>query len=170
MESVFSDGRQRGLNVFHGADDEGKPSGAANLTDDRILQPGQPLYEFIYAAAIIFFCFFYTSLVFNPREISENLKKSGAYIDGIRPGEATAKHIDKVMARLTFIGSMYMVFVCLVPQFMMSFFNVQFYFGGTSLLIVVVVVMDFAAQLATYKMQNQYGSILQKAHLGNYGR
>ena len=136
----------------------------------EILQPGQPLYEFIYAAAIIFFCFFYTSLVFNPREISENLKKSGAYIDGIRPGEATAKHIDKVMARLTFIGSMYMVFVCLVPQFMMSFFNVQFYFGGTSLLIVVVVVMDFAAQLATYKMQNQYGSILQKAHLGNYGR
>ncbi len=135
-----------------------------------ILSPGQPLYEILYAVAIIFFCFFYTAMVFNPREIAENLKKSGAIITGIRSGEQTAKHIDKVMTRLTLAGSLYMVFVCLVPQLLMNFFNVQFYFGGTSLLIIVVVIMDFMAQLQSHLASYQYGDVLKKANLINYGR
>jgi len=135
-----------------------------------LLQPGQPLYEILYATAIVFFCFFYTAMVFNPREIADNLKKSGAFISGIRPGEQTAKHIDKVMTRLTLAGSVYMVFVCLVPQLLMTWFNVQFYFGGTSLLIIVVVIMDFIAQLQSHMATYQYGDALKKANLINFGR
>ena len=134
------------------------------------LQPGQPLYELLYAAAIIFFTFFYTALVFNPRDVAENLKKSGAFIPSIRPGEQTARFIDKVMTRLTLSGALYMVLVCLVPQLLMNWFNVQFYFGGTSLLIIVVVIMDFVAQLQSHRMNQQYGDLMRKANLRNYGR
>jgi preprotein translocase subunit SecY len=119
----------------------------------------------LYAAAIIFFCFFYTALVFNPRETADNLKRSGAFIPGIRPGEQTSKYIDKVMTRLTLAGALYITFVCLVPEFMMIAWNVQFYFGGTSLLIIVVVVMDFMAQVQTLLMSHQYESVLKKANL-----
>ena len=128
------------------------------------------LYELLYAAAIIFFTFFYTALVFNPRDVAENLKKSGAFIPGIRPGEQTARFIDKVMTRLTLSGALYMVLVCLVPQLLMNWFNVQFYFGGTSLLIIVVVIMDFVAQLQSHRMNQQYGDLMRKANLRNYGR
>lgn len=134
------------------------------------LQPGQPLYELLYAAAIVFFTFFYTALVFSPREVAENLKKSGAFIPGIRPGEQTARFIDKVITRLTLSGSIYMVLVCLLPQLLTNWFNVQFYFGGTSLLIIVVVIMDFVAQLQSHMMNQQYGDIMRKANLRNYGR
>jgi preprotein translocase subunit SecY len=129
------------------------------------LSPGQPLYVMLYAAAIIFFCFFYTALVFNPRETADNLKRSGAFIPGIRPGEQTSRYVDKVMTRLTLAGAMYITFVCLVPEFMMIAWNVQFYFGGTSLLIIVVVVMDFMAQVQTLLMSHQYESVLKKANL-----
>ncbi len=144
----------------------------ANILQEvsMLLSPGQPLYELLYAVAIVFFCFFYTAMVFNPREIAENLKKNGAIITGIRSGEMTARHIDKVMTRLTLAGSLYMVFVCLVPQVLMNFFNVQFYFGGTSLLIIVVVIMDFMAQLSSHMASYQYGDVLKKANLINYGR
>ena len=133
------------------------------------LSPGQPLYVMLYAAAIIFFCFFYTALVFNPRETADNLKRSGAFIPGIRPGEQTSKYIDKVMTRLTLAGAMYITFVCLVPEFMMIAWNVQFYFGGTSLLIIVVVVMDFMAQVQTLLMSHQYESLMKKSNLQNFG-
>lgn len=144
----------------------------ANILQEvsMLLSPGQPLYELLYAVAIVFFCFFYTAMVFNPREIAENLKKNGAIITGIRSGEMTARHIDKVMTRLTLAGSLYMVFVCLVPQVLMNFFNVQFYFGGTSLLIIVVVIMDFMAQISSHMASYQYGDVLKKANLINYGR
>ncbi|WP_413114043.1 preprotein translocase subunit SecY [Thaumasiovibrio sp. DFM-14] len=136
------------------------------LTDVSLaLSPGQPLYVMLYAAAIIFFCFFYTALVFNPRETADNLKKSGAFVPGIRPGEQTARYIDKVMTRLTLVGAMYITFICLIPEFMMIAWNVQFYFGGTSLLIVVVVIMDFMAQVQTHLMSQQYESVLKKANL-----
>ncbi len=131
----------------------------------QAMSPGQPLYVFMLAAAIIFFCFFYTALVFNPRETADNLKKSGAFIPGIRPGEQTSKYIDKVMTRLTLAGAMYITFVCLVPQFMIMAWDVQFYFGGTSLLIIVVVIMDFMAQVQTHMMSHQYDSVLKKANL-----
>ncbi|MBE1273304.1 MULTISPECIES: preprotein translocase subunit SecY [Enterovibrio] len=134
------------------------------------LSPGQPLYVILYAAAIIFFCFFYTALVFNPRETADNLKKSGAFVPGIRPGEQTAKYIDKVMTRLTLAGALYITFICLIPEFMMIAWNVRFYFGGTSLLIVVVVIMDFMAQVQTHLMSQQYESVLKKANLKGYGR
>ncbi|MEX1221041.1 protein translocase subunit secY/sec61 alpha [Pseudidiomarina planktonica] len=134
------------------------------------LSPGQPLYVMLYAATIIFFCFFYTALVFNPRETADNLKKSGAFIPGIRPGEQTSRYIDKVMTRLTLAGALYITFVCLVPEFMMIAWNVQFYFGGTSLLIIVVVIMDFMAQVQTHMMSHQYDSVLKKANLKGYGR
>ncbi|KKC97965.1 preprotein translocase subunit SecY [Photobacterium sp. WH77] len=141
------------------------------LTDVSLaLSPGQPLYVMLYAAAIIFFCFFYTALVFNPRETADNLKKSGAFIPGIRPGEQTAKYIDKVMTRLTLAGALYITFICLIPEFMMIAWNVRFYFGGTSLLIVVVVIMDFMAQVQTHLMSQQYESVLKKANLKGYGR
>ncbi|PSW19172.1 preprotein translocase subunit SecY [Photobacterium sanctipauli] len=134
------------------------------------LSPGQPLYVMLYAAAIIFFCFFYTALVFNPRETADNLKKSGAFVPGIRPGEQTAKYIDKVMTRLTLAGALYITFICLIPEFMMIAWNVRFYFGGTSLLIVVVVIMDFMAQVQTHLMSQQYESVLKKANLKGSGR
>ena len=147
-------------------------SWGANLLQEisMTLQPGQPLYEMLYAAAIIFFSFFYTALVFNPRETADNLKKSGAFIPGIRPGEQTARFIDKVMTRLTLAGALYITFICLVPQFLMTMWNVQFYFGGTSLLIIVVVIMDFMAQVQTHLMSHQYGDVLRKANLKGYGR
>ena len=134
------------------------------------ISPGQPLYVMLLAAAIIFFCFFYTALVFNPRETADNLKKSGAFIPGIRPGEQTSKYIDKVMTRLTLVGALYITFVCLVPEFMMIAWDVQFYFGGTSLLIIVVVIMDFMAQVQTHLMSHQYDNVLKKANLKGYGR
>lgn len=141
------------------------------LTDVSLaLSPGQPLYVILYASAIIFFCFFYTALVFNPRETADNLKKSGAFVPGIRPGEQTAKYIDKVMTRLTLAGALYITFICLIPEFMMIAWNVRFYFGGTSLLIVVVVIMDFMAQVQTHLMSQQYESVLKKANLKGYGR
>jgi preprotein translocase subunit SecY len=136
----------------------------------QAMSPGQPLYVFMLAAAIIFFCFFYTALVFNPRETADNLKKSGAFIPGIRPGEQTSKYIDKVMTRLTLAGAMYITFVCLVPQFMIMAWDVQFYFGGTSLLIIVVVIMDFMAQVQTHMMSHQYDNVLKKANLKGGGR
>lgn len=130
----------------------------------------QPLYIVCYAAAIIFFCFFYTALVFNPRETADQLKKSGAFIPGTRPGEQTAKYIDRVMTRLTLVGSLYITFVCLIPMIMTSAMGVSVQFGGTSLLIVVVVVMDFMAQVQTLMMPNRYESVLKKANLKGYGR
>mgnify|MGYP001129883400 FL=1 len=135
------------------------------------LSPGQPIYVALYAAAIIFFCFFYTALVFNSRETADNLKKSGAFIPGIRPGDQTARHIDKILLRLTFAGAIYITAVCLLPEFLILEYNVPFYFGGTSLLIIVVVTMDFMAQVQNYMMSQQYESLLKKANfktsLGN---
>ena len=127
------------------------------------LAPGQPVYVMFYAAAIIFFCFFYTALVFNSRETADNLKKSGAFIPGIRPGDQTAKYIDKILLRLTAVGAAYITFVCLLPEFLILKYNVPFYFGGTSLLIIVVVTMDFMAQVQNYLMSQQYDSLLKKA-------
>jgi preprotein translocase subunit SecY len=128
------------------------------------LSPGQPIYVLLYAAMIVFFCFFYTALVFNSRETADNLKKSGAFIPGIRPGEQTARHIDKILSRLTLAGAMYITAVCLLPEFLVLKYNVPFYFGGTSLLIIVVVTMDFWAQVQSYVMSQQYESLLKKAN------
>lgn len=129
------------------------------------LQPGQPLYVLLYTSAIIFFCFFYTALVFNPRETADNLKKSGAFILGIRPGEQTARYLDKIMTRLTLVGAIYITFICLIPEFMRNAMKVPFYFGGTSLLIVVVVIMEIIAQVQTLIMSSEYESILKKTKL-----
>ncbi|MDA1107077.1 MAG: preprotein translocase subunit SecY [Proteobacteria bacterium] len=129
------------------------------------LSPGQPLYVMSYAALIIFFCFFYTALVFNPKETAENLKKSGAFIPGIRPGEQTAHYIDGVTTRLTLAGAIYITLVCLLPEFLIVYWNVPFYFGGTSLLIIVVVVIDFIAQVQAHLMSHQYEGLLKKANL-----
>jgi preprotein translocase subunit SecY len=128
------------------------------------LTPGQPVYVMFYAAAIVFFCFFYTALVFNSRESADNLKKSGAFIPGIRPGDQTARFIDKILLRLTLVGAVYITFVCLLPEFLILKYNVPFYFGGTSLLIIVVVTMDFMAQVQNYLMSQQYESLLKKAN------
>ena len=128
------------------------------------LSPGQPIYVMLYATAIIFFCFFYTALVFNSRETADNLKKSGAFIPGIRPGEQTAKYIDKILMRLTLVGAIYVTLVCLLPEFLILRYNVPFYFGGTSLLILVVVTMDFMSQVQNYMMSQQYESLLKKAN------
>jgi preprotein translocase subunit SecY len=128
------------------------------------LSPGQPIYVMLYALAIIFFCFFYTALVFNSRETADNLKKSGGFIPGIRPGDQTARFIDKILLRLTFAGAIYITFVCLLPEFLILKYNVPFYFGGTSLLIIVVVTMDFMAQVQNYLMSQQYESLLKKAN------
>jgi preprotein translocase subunit SecY len=128
------------------------------------LSPGQPIYVLLYAAMIVFFCFFYTALVFNSRETADNLKKSGAFIPGIRPGEQTAKHIDRILSRLTLVGAIYITLVCLLPEFLVLKYNVPFYFGGTSLLIIVVVTMDFWAQVQSYVMSQQYESLLKKAN------
>ena len=128
------------------------------------LSPGQPIYVMLYAAAIVFFCFFYTALVFSPKETADNLKKSGAFLPGIRPGEQTAQYIEKIMLRLTLVGAVYITLVCLLPEFLMVKWNVPFYFGGTSLLIMVVVTMDFMAQVQTYMMSHQYENLLKKAN------
>jgi preprotein translocase subunit SecY len=128
-----------------------------------MIRPGQPIYVLLYSAAIVFFCFFYTALVFNSRETADNLKKSGAFIPGIRPGEQTARHIDKILSRLTLAGAIYITLVCLLPEFLTLKYNVPFYFGGTSLLIIVVVTMDFWAQVQSYVMSQQYESLLKKA-------
>ena len=136
-----------------------------------VLSPGQPIYILLFAAAIIFFCFFYTALVFNPKETAENLKKSGAFVPGIRPGEQTAKYIDKIMGRLTLVGAFYITLVCLLPEFLILKFNTPFYFGGTSLLIIVVVTMDFMAQVQSHLMSQQYEGLLRKANFkGNAQR
>ena len=126
------------------------------------LTPGQPIYVILYASAIVFFCFFYTALVFNSKETADNLKKSGAFVPGIRPGEQTAKYIDKILMRLTLTGAIYVTLVCLLPEFLILKYNVPFYFGGTSLLIIVVVTMDFMAQVQAYIMSHQYESLLKK--------
>ncbi|CRK85851.1 Protein translocase subunit SecY [Candidatus Providencia siddallii] len=134
-------------------------------TISMYLQPGQPLYVLFYAASIIFFCFFYTALVFNTKETADNLKKSGAFVPGIRPGEQTSKYLNKVMTRITLVGAIYITFICLIPEFMRNAMKVPFYFGGTSLLIVVVVIMDFMTQVQTIMMSSQYESVLKKANL-----
>ena len=135
------------------------------------LSPGQPVYVLLYASAIIFFCFFYTGLVFNSKETADNLKKSGAFVPGIRPGQQTARYIDKVLMRLTLVGALYVTLVCLLPEFLIIRYNVPFYFGGTSLLIIVIVTMDFMAQLQNYVMSQQYDSLLKKANFKmNLGR
>ncbi|CAG0939543.1 Protein translocase subunit SecY [Gallionellaceae bacterium] len=128
------------------------------------LSPGQPIYVLLYATAIIFFCFFYTALVFSPKDTADNLKKSGAFLPGIRPGEQTARYVEKIMLRLTLVGALYVTLVCLVPEFLVVKWNVPFYFGGTSLLILVVVTMDFMAQVQSYMMTHQYESLLKKAN------
>jgi preprotein translocase subunit SecY len=149
---------------------------AGNTEGTRWLQdiiakvsPGEPIYIALYAAAIIFFCFFYTALVFNSKDTADNLKRSGAFIPGIRPGEQTAKYIDQVMSRLTLAGAIYITLVCLMPEFLIVGWNVPFYFGGTSLLIVVVVVMDFMAQVQAHVMSHQYEGLMKKANLKNVG-
>jgi preprotein translocase subunit SecY len=132
--------------------------------------PGQPLNILLFTILIVFFCFFYTALMFNPKDVADNLKKSGAFLPGIRPGEQTAKYIDDVLTRLTMFGALYIALVCLMPQFLVVMWNVPFYLGGTSLLIVVVVVMDFMAQVQSHLMSNQYDGLMQKANLNNYGQ
>jgi preprotein translocase subunit SecY len=127
-----------------------------------MLSPGQPVYILLYAGAIVFFCFFYTALVFNSRETADNLKKSGAFVPGIRPGEQTARYVDKILMRLTLAGAVYITLVCLLPEFLVLKWNVPFYFGGTSLLIIVVVTMDFMSQVQAYVMSNQYEGLLKK--------
>ena len=133
------------------------------------LTPGQPIYVMLYAAAIIFFCFFYTALVFNSKETADNLKKSGAFVPGIRPGDQTAKYIDKILMRLTLTGAIYVTLVCLLPEFLILKWNVPFYFGGTSLLIIVVVTMDFMSQVQAYIMSHQYESLLKKSNFKGSG-
>jgi len=128
------------------------------------LSPGQPIYVMIYAALIVFFCFFYTALQYNPKETADNLKKSGAFVPGIRPGDQTARYLEKILVRLTLVGAIYVTVVCLLPEFLILKWNVPFYFGGTSLLIIVVVTMDFMAQVQAYVMTHQYESLLKKAN------
>lgn len=135
-----------------------------------LIGPGQPLYVLMFSALIIFFSFFYTALMYNPKEVADNLKRGGAYLPGIRPGDHTAKYIDTVTTRLTLIGGVYITLICLMPQFLNVYFNVPFYLGGTSLLIAVVVTMDFMAQIQSHLMSQQYDSIMKKANLKNIGR
>lgn len=149
----------------------GKSQHLSFLTDIGLaLSPGQPLYIILFAAAIVFFCFFYTSLVFNPKETADNLKKSGGFIPGIRPGDQTSQYIDKVMTRLTVIGCMYITVVSLLPEFLILGWNVPFYFGGTSLLIIVVVVMDFMSQVQAHLISHQYEALMKKANLKGFSR
>lgn len=146
-------------------------NGAEWLQDLALaIGPGQPLNILLFSALVVFFCFFYTALMFNPSEVAENLKKSGAFLPGIRPGQQTATYIDGVLTRLTMFGALYITLVCLLPQFLVVMWNVPFYLGGTSLLIVVVVVMDFMAQVQSHLMSHQYESLMKKANLKGYGR
>jgi preprotein translocase subunit SecY len=148
----------------------GERQGATWLRDiAATLSPGQPIYILLYAAFIVFFCFFYTALQYNPRDTADNLKKSGAFVPGIRPGDQTSKYLEKVITRLTFFGAVYVTLVCLVPELLILFQNVPFYFGGTSLLIIVVVTMDFMAQVQAYVMSHQYESLLKKANFKGTG-
>jgi len=149
----------------------GTGEGAMGWLQDvaTMLSPGQPLYVLLYALAIIFFCFFYTALMFNPKETADNLKRSGAFVPGIRPGEQTAKYIDSILGRLTLVGAAYITAVCLLPEFLIVYWNVPFYFGGTSLLIIVVVVMDFMAQVQAHLMSHQYEGLMKKSHLKGSG-
>jgi preprotein translocase subunit SecY len=133
------------------------------------LSPGQPIYVLLYAAAIVFFCFFYTALQYNPKETADNLKKSGAFVPGIRPGEQTAKYLERILTRLTLVGAVYVTLICLLPEFLILKWNVPFYFGGTSLLIIVVVTMDFMSQVQAYIMTHQYESLLKKANFKGAG-
>src|SRR3989339_511896 len=150
----------------------GSGEGMSWLKDiSGMLSPGQPIYVLTYAVAIIFFCFFYTALVFSPKETADNLKKSGAFLPGIRPGEQTARYIEKIMLRLTMVGAVYITLVCLLPEFLVVKWNVPFYFGGTSLLILVVVTMDFMSQVQSYLMTHQYENLLKKANFkGGFAR
>ncbi|NOX75144.1 MAG: preprotein translocase subunit SecY [Gammaproteobacteria bacterium] len=149
----------------------GQAEGMGWLKDlSSTLSPGQPIYVLLFAVAIVFFCFFYTALQFNPKDTADNLKRSGAFIPGIRPGQNTARYIDGVMSRLTLIGAIYITSVSLLPEFMIVYWNVPFYFGGTSLLIIVVVVMDFIAQIQSHLMSHQYDGLMKKANLKGYGR
>jgi preprotein translocase subunit SecY len=134
------------------------------------IAPGQPLNIILFSMGIIFFCFWYTAIMFNPKEVADNLKKSGAFIPGYRPGDQTARHIDTILTRLTLFGSLYMTAVCLMPQFLVVQFNITFQLGGTALLIVVVVVMDFMSQIQTHLMSHQYESLMKKSNLQNFGR
>ena len=129
-----------------------------------MLTPGQPIYVILYAALIVFFCFFYTALQYSPKETADNLKKSGAFVPGIRPGDQTARYLERILTRLTLVGALYVTLVCLLPEFLILKWNVPFYFGGTSLLIIVVVTMDFMAQVQAYVMSHQYESLLRKAN------
>lgn len=148
----------------------GQAEGMRWLRDiSTTLSPGQPLYVLLYAGLIIFFCFFYTAMVFNPKETADNLKKSGAFVPGIRPGDQTARYIDSVVTKLTLVGAAYITFVCLIPEFLIVKWNVPFYFGGTSLLIIVVVIMDFISQIQSHLMSRQYESLLKKANLSSSG-
>ncbi|HYT15360.1 MAG TPA: preprotein translocase subunit SecY [Burkholderiales bacterium] len=148
----------------------GSHQGATWLRDiAATLTPGQPIYVILYASAIVFFCFFYTALQYNPKETADNLKKSGAFVPGIRPGEQTAKYLERILLRLTLAGAMYVTLVCLLPEFLILKWNVPFYFGGTSLLIIVVVTMDFMAQVQAYVMTHQYESLLKKANFKGAG-
>ncbi|MGB8437688.1 MAG: preprotein translocase subunit SecY [Burkholderiales bacterium] len=133
------------------------------------LSPGQPIYVLLYAAAIVFFCFFYTALQYNPKETADNLKKSGAFVPGIRPGDQTAKYLERILTRLTLVGAVYVTVICLLPEFLILKWNVPFYFGGTSLLIIVVVTMDFMSQVQAYIMTHQYESLLKKANFKGAG-
>jgi preprotein translocase subunit SecY len=143
----------------------GAHEGATWLKDvAATLSPGQPIYVTLYSVAIVFFCFFYTALQYNPKETADNLKKSGAFVPGIRPGEQTAKYLEKILLRLTLVGAVYVTLVCLLPEFLILRWNVPFYFGGTSLLIIVVVTMDFMSQVQAYVMTHQYESLLKKAN------
>ena len=149
----------------------GQSEGMRWLQDiSTVMSPGQPIYVMMYAAFIIFFCFFYTAIVFDPKETADNLKKSGAFVPGMRPGEQTAKYLDNVLTKLTMAGAVYITFVCLLPEFLIIKFNVPFYFGGTSLLIIVVVVMDFMSQVQAHLMSHQYEGLLKKANLKSHGK
>ncbi len=152
---------------WFGSDSEGNLGWLQDVA--TALSPGQPVYVLLYAAAIIFFCFFYTALMFNPRETADNLKRSGAFIPGIRPGEQTARYIDTILGRLTMVGALYITSVSLLPEFMILYWSVPFYFGGTSLLIIVVVVMDFIAQVQAHLMSHQYEGLMKKANLKGGG-
>jgi preprotein translocase subunit SecY len=149
----------------------GSAEGMGWLKDlSTMISPGQPIYVMLYALAIVFFCFFYTALIFNPKDTADNLRRSGAYIPGIRPGQQTARYIDNVMTKLTLAGAVYITLVCLLPEFLILTWNVPFYFGGTSLLIIVVVSMDFMSQIQAHLMSHQYEGMLKKANLKGSGR
>jgi len=156
------------ISSWFGASAEGGVTWLQTISEQ--LRPGQPLYITIFGSMIVFFCFFYTAIVFNSRETADNLKKSGAFIPGIRPGRQTSEYIDYVLTRLTTVGAIYLLAVCLMPEFLIMHWNVPFYLGGTSLLIIVVVTMDFMAQLQAHLMSHQYDSLLKKSNLKNYGR